>query len=357
MRFPKLSKKELTERLNVPGGRIRLAIDTDAKNEVDDQFAIAWALKSRERFNVEAIYAAPFFHECFHRFHPDREMVDTGNEMNGSSVSPEDGMEQSFQEIIRVLEIMKEPTEGRVFRGSRHYLTDKDRPVESEAALDLIHRAMQSEEPLYVAAIGTPTNIASALLLEPRLVQKIVVIWLGGHELSYGHGIEFNLIQDVKASQVLFDSGVPLIWVPCNNVAAMLQVSDVELREKLLGRSAVGTYLANTVLDTFNNPQSNIAMMKLLRFSSLRGNADQQEDYLEQFETHAIAWSRIIWDIATIAILKNPNWVPSRLIPSPGLLEDYTWLTENSDRHLIRTARFCHRDMVFGDLFECLADK
>ena len=57
-----LTQEEIRSRLTIPTGKLRLVIDTDAKNEVDDQFAIAWALRSKERFSVEAVYAAPFSH-------------------------------------------------------------------------------------------------------------------------------------------------------------------------------------------------------------------------------------------------------------------------------------------------------
>ena len=45
------------QKLTIPEGRLRIVIDSDAKNEVDDQFAIAWALRSPERFQIEAVYA------------------------------------------------------------------------------------------------------------------------------------------------------------------------------------------------------------------------------------------------------------------------------------------------------------
>ncbi|MDR1949972.1 MAG: hypothetical protein LBQ38_11320 [Spirochaetaceae bacterium] len=45
--------------LQFPLGKVRVVIDTDAYNEVDDQFAITWALRSTDRIDVEAVYAAP----------------------------------------------------------------------------------------------------------------------------------------------------------------------------------------------------------------------------------------------------------------------------------------------------------
>jgi inosine-uridine nucleoside N-ribohydrolase len=77
---------------------------------------------------------------------------------------------------------MKYPGEVPVFRGSRGYLAAPHTPVKSDAAADLVSRAMARREargPLYVAALAALTNIASALLLEPEIVRRIVVVWLG----------------------------------------------------------------------------------------------------------------------------------------------------------------------------------
>ena len=61
--FPTLPASQLVQRLEHPGRKIRLVLDTDAFNEIDDQFAIAYALKSADNMTVEALYAAPFFNE------------------------------------------------------------------------------------------------------------------------------------------------------------------------------------------------------------------------------------------------------------------------------------------------------
>lgn len=335
-------------------GQIHLVIDTDAKNEVDDQFAIAWALRSKDRFIVDAVYAAPFAHDCFRQFNQAEDAMEKSASAVGHSAGPADGMEQSFQEIQKLFALLDEPTADRVFRGAERYIGSDGAPVESEAVRDLILRVHKSQEPIYVAAIGAVTNIASAILVDPSIVDNMVVVWLGGNALGFGQGVEFNLIQDLRAAQTIFNSGVPLIWIPCLNVASLLSVSECELREYLLHTTPIGDYLARTVLDAFSDPQSDIAFMKLNQSSSLRENSDEDDGYLAQFPTEKVAWSRIIWDIATIAILKNPNWLPSKLIPSPVLHDDYTWETTASNRHLIRMATHCYRNMVFGDLFEAL---
>ena len=154
-----MNDAERLEKLSVPPGKLRLVIDSDAKNEIDDQFAIAWALRSPERFQVEAVYAAPFSHTVFQH--------NLGNYDYPVIEVPEVGMEQSYEEIRRIYEILQMDPTGKVFRGARTYLNKNMEPVQSEAVTDLIERGMKSSETLYVASIGACTNVASALLQEP----------------------------------------------------------------------------------------------------------------------------------------------------------------------------------------------
>lgn len=339
-----LTEKQREERLTVPAGKIRIVIDSDAKNEVDDQFAIAWAMRSPERFRVEAVYAAPFSHTYYQR--------NLGNPEPAVYEDPKEGMELSYQEIRKLFSLLGEDPEGRVFRGAEHYI--EDGPVRSRAVEDLIARGMASEEPLYVVSIGAATNVASALMLEPRLAEHIVVVWLGGQPCCYPYGIEFNLTQDIQASRCLFDSGVPLIWVPCMGVASLLSLSDADVREKLLGKSPIGTYLAQIVLDQFTNLDKAVTRARTQRRLNLRGRDDMPEAYLDQFRSEHVAWSRTIWDVSTIAFLKNPNWTPSTLIKAPILHDDCSYGQGGPDRHRIRTVNYCQRDLIFGDMLACL---
>jgi hypothetical protein len=167
MTFPTLPKDLLEQRLQPPSGPIRMVLDTDTYNEIDDQFAVVYALRSPEKLTVEALYAAPF--------------------TNNRSIGPGEGMEKSYDEIVRLLDRLHVPADGFVYRGSTAYLGS--RPERSPAALDLAARAMAAadDDPLYVAAIGAITNVASALLIEPEILRKIVVVWLGGNPHVASH--------------------------------------------------------------------------------------------------------------------------------------------------------------------------
>jgi purine nucleosidase len=192
MAFPHLATARRLALLEPPAAPVRMVLDTDTANEIDDQFALVYALLSPERITVEAIYAAPFHNE--------------------RSSRPSDGMEQSYDEILRLLERLGRGSEGRVFRGATRWLGDTGQPVPSPAAADLVARARsQRTDPLYVVAIGAITNVASALLMAPEIIEQVVVVWLGGNPSYWHQATEFNVAQDLAAAHVIFDSGVPVV--------------------------------------------------------------------------------------------------------------------------------------------------
>ena len=345
-KFPTLSDEERKQKLDIPAGKIHLIIDTDAKNEVDDQFAVSWALRSPDRFIVDAVYAAPFSHACFSKV---ASYLSDLAEDNAAGITyaakPGDGMEASYQELLKLYDLLGEKSEGHVFRGSKEYISDIGGPVESEAARDLIKRAMESDETIYVAA---------ALLMEPELVKKIVVVWLGAQPLYFKHGIEFNAMQDVKASQILFDSGVPLVLIPCMNTASLLTLTKPEIEEYMLGKNEICDYLGKIVLDAFGDPATTAIMTAMLRHSYLAFREDRDDSFLNQFPSNHMVPSRIIWDISTIAFLKNPNWTLSAMETSPVLKDNMFWGATSDARHKIRVVNYCQRDLIFGDMIACL---
>ena len=107
---------QIKERLVMPSGKIRVVIDSDAYNEVDDQFAIAWALKSNERMTVEAVYAVPFSHDCFSNANKeDRGDVKSAlKTMVHAAASAEEGMKKSYDEILNIYDLLEIDSAGKV---------------------------------------------------------------------------------------------------------------------------------------------------------------------------------------------------------------------------------------------------
>ncbi|MBW3635319.1 MAG: nucleoside hydrolase [Armatimonadetes bacterium] len=303
MQFPTLSPSQHLARLEPISGPVDMVLDTDTYNEIDDQFALVYALLSKERLNLEAVYAAPFH--------------------NGRSSGPEDGMEKSYEEILRVFERMNHPHEGFVFKGSRQWMSAPDQPVQSEVVDDLIARAKADRKgPLYVVAIGAPTNVSSAIATAPEIIERIVVVWLGGQPLNWHTAHEFNLKQDLVSSRLLFDSGVPLVLLPCQNVAEHIKTTQAEMERFVKGRGAIGDYL----FEIFSN-----------------------------YSPDHFARSKEIWDLAPLAWLVNSDWMQSALVHSPILTSDRTW-SHDPRRQFIREVLSLRRDAIFGDLFRKLED-
>ena len=295
-----LSDETRLNLLTSPQGLVRTVIDTDTFNEMDDQFALVHALLSPEKLTVEALYAAPF--------HNDR------------SRDPGDGMEKSYQEILTILELLGASSTPAVYRGSTTFLTSETQAVESKAALDLIQRSSEGQEPLYVIALGALTNIASALLLDPELAERIVVVWLGGHAFHWSHNREFNLMQERAATRVVLASGVPLVLIPCMGVASHLQTTVPEIERYVEPQGTIGRFLAERSKGYENDHQG---------------------------------WSKEIWDLGPVAYLLNESWVPTTLVPTPGLNDDLTW-KHGVDGPTMRLATYTNRTAIFRDLFRKL---
>ena len=161
-----------------------------------------------------------------------------------------------------------------------------------------------------------------ALVMEPAIREKIVVVWLGGKDIYWPTAREFNLMQDIPASQILFDSGVPLVVAPCNNVCSHLITTVHELKFYLEGKSELSQYLYEIVCDY-----------------------QPEQKY---------GWSKVIWDVATTAWLVNPDWMHSHVIPSPILSDRLTWGSDPT-RHPVRVGYHISRDAVLRDVFKKIA--
>lgn len=353
--FKKLSPEMMKDRLALPqGGPARLLIDTDTANEIDDQYALAWALLSPEKMIVEAITAEPF---SFAHHQPEllkaERAIEEGSRRNEylvggfqgwidrlhaqgrraadlTFVGPPEGMELSYKEILTIYDKLGMSSDGKVFRGATRYMAHAEDIVDSEAVDTIIDLAKSGEAPLYIAAMGCVTNIAAALLRAPEIIDRIVVVWTSAYPSSAPHcnRPSLNLVQDIHASRLIFDSGVPHIYLPGYHVGAQLKISRPEMETFVKGQGAIGDYLHH--LYTHNPLHDMFAIT----------NREQR------------TW--VIWDIINIAWLINPDWVPTHLTKSPILDDDLYW-QHDTGRHLMREAHDVQRDEIFLDFYAKLA--
>lgn len=204
--------------------KIRLIINSDAKNEADDQFAIVHALLTPQ-FIVKGIIGAHF-----------------GDKRTETS------MQESYDEVIKVVELMNLKDEISVHRGAERAMPDEQTPVMSEGAELIIREALSSDpHPLFVIFLGPITDLAAAYLQEPSITDKLIAIWVGGGPWPNG-GNEFNLSNDIHAANVIFRSNIPL-WVVPQNVYSRIKVSISELAVKVKPYGDIGNYLYQQLVD------------------------------------------------------------------------------------------------------------
>lgn len=209
-------------------GPHRIIIDTDAKNEADDQFAIVHALLS-PTLDVRGLVPAHF-----------------GTRRTTQS------LRESREEVDLILRLMGREGSVTVADGAAHALTDASTPVPSAGSRLIIEEALKDEGRLFVAFLGPLTDMASAILEEPGIQDRdIVVVWIGGPSydgILPGYAPEFNLSNDITAANVVMDSRVPVWQIPMS-VYTLVGVGHEELRQRVAPLGALGDYLVRQLIE------------------------------------------------------------------------------------------------------------
>jgi len=287
-----------------------IILDTDIENEVDDQFALSYLIKSIDKFNLEAITIAPF---------------------SNSGYSPAkniaEGTEISYQKALKIMDMLDFDFKDKVYRGAIKYMTDSE---ESNEAVDKIIDIANKNDMTTILAIGAITNIGLAIKKNPQIISKIKIIWLGGNSFLTKNNDEFNFRQDIKAVQTVFDSGVELVVIPCRNVASNLVTTIYELRHYIEDKGEIGKYLCDIFVQC--------------KKSFTKSPIDE------------IGSSKTLWDLSVIAYAINKSWFKEENISSPIVLDDGNYELTN-DRHRITFVSDLFRNKIYQDFFIKMGSK
>ena len=283
-------------------------IDADAFNEVDDQFAIVHALLAdtvNSEVNLVGMSAAPFHNQA-------RKTKNHGH-----------GMELSYKEMERILNILDCGWQGELYKGSISTIEGSTTDyIESDAAQFLCEIAMKnysSKKPLYVLALGALTNVASALKINPGIKEKIIICTLGGLAGQVHNFNDFNYKQDISAAESVFSSGAPIVHFPSlDSKLRMLSTTRWELEANLLNKSPIGNFLY-----------------------------ERYVEYIDEFPGR----SKVIWDLALVAWAINNNWFTNKTVLTPIMDKNNAWL-ENCGPYPMKSINWLDRDKIFNHLFE-----
>lgn len=218
--------------------RMRVIIDNDLGGDPDGLFQLAHHLMSPS-VEIRGVIASHLYEQGF----------------GGPGTS-----EYAKEQAIKVIKMLGMEGAVSVYTDKSESMTNVTKPVDSDAVQAIIKEAMRTDSdlPLYVVCGGGLTNIASAYLLEPRIAEKLTLIWIGGPEYTDialpppGYStLEYNLGIDIKAAQVIFNDSNIRLWQVPRNVYRQPIMSDAELLVRVKGKGLIGNQLFEVMKEAF----------------------------------------------------------------------------------------------------------
>ena len=272
--------------------KVRVIIDTDAACEADDPFAIVQALLS-PKLIVKGIGATHF--------------VD------------KDSVGRSYKEIETILDAMD--MDVPVFMGQKGPLS-KDNDL-SDASKFLIEEALKDDEkPLFVLAQGAITNVAKAIMEEPKIKDSFTLIWIGTHGAYYGATPfrEFNAGNDIKAANLVLNE-VKDLWLVPSYVYTTILIGIAEIKSRIAPLGKIGKHLYENLI-SYNNSE----------FAGW---------------TQGESWS--LGDSPAVAIALNPMCGRFEYVPAP-FIDDDTSSKECKNNRKIRIYKDVDSRYILEDL-------
>lgn len=181
----------------------------------------------------------------------------------GSHLSPDDQLDASKHQAENAARIARDVLDRMglsgalpVYEGSNFALASAAQAIDNAAARAIIAEAMRddTELPLYVALGAGLTELASALIIEPRIADRMTAVWIGGGEHDglavappNGTLVEYNLNIDIKAAQVVFNESRVPIWQVPRDVYRQCLVSRAELEVRVRPHGPIGAFLVEAI--------------------------------------------------------------------------------------------------------------
>lgn len=195
-------------------------LSTDVGNEIDDQWAIAYMLVN-PAFDVLGIVSAhapslpaPSAHATY------LVLKDEVETRLGMAIHPP------------------------LFEGSSLPLADRKTPQLNDGVGFIVEtsKRFSKENRLVVLTIGAATDVASAILQDPTIIDRIHVVAMGFRNLTEA-GKEYNVENDPRAWQVILDSDVPVTIGSGDVCQRDLALSFEDAKRLISGHGPVGAWL------------------------------------------------------------------------------------------------------------------
>lgn len=294
--------------------KIRVVLDTDANNELDDQHAIAYLLFNGDKFDVEGI---------------------TVNATSGGGE-----IEKHVEEAERIVTLCSLASKIKVIPGASGKYEDivadiaKPKFDGSEAVDFIIERAMADDDrQLVLMPIGKLTNITLALKKAPAIAKKVRIVWLG---TNYPEPGEYNFVHDLSALDPIMESDVPFEMAmvrygkPSGTDAVKAQLK--EIQRIMPGK---GPSIDKPIAGRHGGEFTNFGDYAVELFEKFRGNPTE----------------RPLFDMAAVAIVKNPSWADRVVIGAPKFADGKWTDRPNNPRKVVIWENF-DKDAIMEDFYE-----
>ncbi|SEL33880.1 nucleoside hydrolase [Parapedobacter koreensis] len=298
--------------------RTGIILDTDANNELDDQHALAYLLLNTQAFNVLGV---------------------TVNATHGGGA-----IERHYDEAYRVLQLCGAEQQTPLLKGANADFVSilpmigKDSYDGKEAVEFIINKAKQATtaDKLTIIAVGKLTNIALALKSDPAVASNMRVVWLGGNYPQEG---EYNLKADTAALNYVLKNTVEFEMVTVrygkDSGSDAVRIKQATIQSEMPGK---GPTVPFDVIGRHGG--------KFRTFGDYSVSLFEHISYKDKQRTRAL------FDVVPLAIVKNPTWGKSRLIPSP-LYIDGQWVEQAHSNRYITLWEHFDGEAIVQDFLSC----
>lgn len=299
--------------------KLRVLIDTDANNEIDDQHALAYLFFNGNTFNVAG--------------------VTVNTTQNGGNI------EEQYREAERVMKLCGVHGSIPLYRGAnasfpeiRDHIAEAD--FDGSEAVNFIIREANRETSgkLILLPVGKLTNIALALLKDPGIAGKVRIVWLGS---NYPEPGEYNLENDTAALDFILSAGIPMEMVTVRydttTGSGNVKVTREEMNRMMPGKGPVS--------DSVEGRHGG----KFVTFGDYSVSLFAHCDY------YGDPPARSLYDMTAAAILKNPGFGQQYSVPAQRF-KSGNWIPSGEPGSPLIIWEKFDRDAIMKDFHESMAN-
>ena len=295
--------------------KIDVIFDTDANNELDDQQAMAYLFFNSAIFNTKAVTVNATY--------------------NGGNI------DDQYTEAERIMKLCKVATKIPLYKGANKSFQEIEKDLyttqfDGYAAVNCIiaEAKKHTESKLVVIAVGKLTNIALALKKDPTISKNIRLVWLGGNYPDPG---EYNLENDIPSMNYILETNVDFEMVTVHYGKSYgTDAVSVTKEDVLKHMKGVGPKITTPIIGRHGG--------EFYRFG------DYAIDLFEHVEYYGNPPSRALFDMAAVAIVKNPDWAKSTEIAGP-IMNDKKWVMRPENKRKVIVWEYFDKAKIINDFY------